>query len=202
MSFWKVVGGIAAGVGAVAALPVAGPIGAVTAVGAVVGGVVGGTAGAAVALNDEDEIEQRDKEIKKGRAENIELKDKYEKELQDLAKKLEGYKEHTGAIVGMVAIGMATANADGEIAPSEKEAIMEFSAGVQHSKLPSEVQSLVKKLIDSPPSLQTAISIIKEHDKNPDWSIYRGIITVVIHADEKEDDLEKEFLNNFDILAA
>lgn len=51
MGFWKILGGIAAGVGAVALLPVAGAVGAVTATGA----IVGGTLGAAVAASSEDE---------------------------------------------------------------------------------------------------------------------------------------------------
>ena len=61
MGFWKILGGIAAGVGAVALLPVAGAVGAVTATGAIVGGAVG----AAVAAGTDDEDEK-----KRVRAEN------------------------------------------------------------------------------------------------------------------------------------
>ena len=55
MGFWKILGGIAAGVGAVALLPVAGAVGAVTATGAIVGGAVG----AAVAAGTDDEDEKK-----------------------------------------------------------------------------------------------------------------------------------------------
>lgn len=55
MGFWKIVGGIAAGVGAVALLPVAGAVGAVTLTGA----VVGGTVGAVVAAGSDDEDEKK-----------------------------------------------------------------------------------------------------------------------------------------------
>ena len=55
MGFWKIVGGIAAGVGAVALLPVAGAVGAVTLTGA----VVGGTVGAVVAAGSDDEEEKK-----------------------------------------------------------------------------------------------------------------------------------------------
>lgn len=53
MGFWKILGGIAAGVGAVALLPVAGAVGAVTATGAIVGGAVGAVV--AAGTGDEDE---------------------------------------------------------------------------------------------------------------------------------------------------
>lgn len=55
MGFWKVLSGIAAGVGAVALLPVAGAVGAVTATGAIVGGAVG----AVVAAGTDDEDEKK-----------------------------------------------------------------------------------------------------------------------------------------------
>jgi len=55
MGFWKILGGIAAGVGAVALLPVAGAVGAVTATGA----IVGGTVGAVVAAGADDEDEKK-----------------------------------------------------------------------------------------------------------------------------------------------
>lgn len=82
MSFWKMLGGVAAGVGAVAALPVAGPIGAVTAVGAVVGGAIGGTAGAITAFSDEDELKQRDNAVKEERTKRIEQNEKSRKSTQ------------------------------------------------------------------------------------------------------------------------
>ena len=53
MGFWKIVGGIAAGVGAVALLPVAGAVGAVTATGALVGGAVGAVVAAGTDDSDE-----------------------------------------------------------------------------------------------------------------------------------------------------
>lgn len=55
MGFWKIVGGIAAGVGTVAMLPVAGAVGAVTITGALIGGAVG----AAVAASTDDEDEKK-----------------------------------------------------------------------------------------------------------------------------------------------
>lgn len=60
MGFWKIVGGICAGIGAVALLPVAGAVGAVALPGALIGGAVG--AGIAVATDDDEE--KRIKEAK------------------------------------------------------------------------------------------------------------------------------------------
>ncbi len=61
MGFWKILGGIATGVGAVALLPVAGAVGAVTMTGA----LVGGTIGAAVAAGSEDEKKKLREENKR-----------------------------------------------------------------------------------------------------------------------------------------
>ena len=55
LSFWKVAGGVVAGVGAVACLPVAGAVGAVTLKGAAIGGTIGGLGGFAMAKEDEKE---------------------------------------------------------------------------------------------------------------------------------------------------
>jgi hypothetical protein len=51
----KVIGGVAAGIGTVAALPVMGAIGTVSILGAIIGGTVGGIAGAAVAGKDSED---------------------------------------------------------------------------------------------------------------------------------------------------
>ncbi len=68
MGFWKILGGIAAGVGAVALLPVAGAVGAVTATGAIVGGTVGATI--AMGTDDSDEKKRLRRENQQVRAES------------------------------------------------------------------------------------------------------------------------------------
>ena len=54
MEAYKVAGGVAAGVGVVAALPVLGAIGSVSLLGAILGGTVGGIAGAVASEMEED----------------------------------------------------------------------------------------------------------------------------------------------------
>ena len=53
--FMKVIGGSAAGVGLIAALPIFGAIGTVTAGGVIIGSLLGAGAGVAVVANDEEE---------------------------------------------------------------------------------------------------------------------------------------------------
>jgi len=59
MNTIKVIGGVAAGIGTVSALPVMGKFGRVSLLGAVLGGTIGGLAGAAIAIKDDEDSDAR-----------------------------------------------------------------------------------------------------------------------------------------------
>jgi len=114
MNMWKILGGAALGVVAVAALPVAGPIGAVTAIGAAVAGTAGAAAGGVAEYYDNDEEKAREEgelegeERAKRKAE--EAKRKARKEAKRKAEEAKRSKEIGRAYY---AIGLACANCDG-----------------------------------------------------------------------------------------
>ena len=89
MGFWKILGGIAAGVGTVALLPVAGAVGAVTMTGA----IVGGTGGAAVAAGSEDEKKKLREENQRMAATNVAVTQNAERMVSDAKQKVSKAKE-------------------------------------------------------------------------------------------------------------
>ena len=203
MSFWKVLGGVAAGIGTVACLPVAGAVGAVTLAGAAVAGTVGGIAGAAVAMNDEE----CEEELSESRENNNKLKariamqETFIKECEKDLEKLSPYEAHAKYLVSLVAIGVAAANADGMISPEEEEALDAFVLGMSQSRLPDEVLSTIEDLKNNPPNLVTAVKIAEEMGCLH-WKRFDQVINLVIDADEKINDKEKAFLQAFRNMAA
>ena len=110
MGFWKILGGIAAGVGAVALLPVAGAVGAVTMTGA----LVGGTVGAAVAAGSEDEKKKLREENQRVVANSAVVAQNAEKIVSDANQKVSKANEK-------VAVAEQRANAAEALAADLKE---------------------------------------------------------------------------------
>jgi len=194
MGFWKVLGGIGLGVAAVVALPVAGPIGAVTAVGAAVGGAIGGAAGALASDSDREEGEK----IGEARATA-----KYKVEVDSMVSKMKIFqdtlksdKEHFEFLIAMYAVGLATANSDGEIADVEMQEINDFVAGASQSSFPPHIKGMITRLRNNPPTLQTAMSYVKKL-KKVDISLFEDIVIMVIEADGKKVKEERAFLTAF-----
>ncbi len=112
MGFWKILGGIAAGVGAVALLPVAGAVGAVTMTGA----IVGGTVGAAVAAGTEDEKKKLREENQRMAATNVAVAQNAERMVSDANQKVSKANEKA-------AVAEQRANAAEAMAADLKEKI-------------------------------------------------------------------------------
>lgn len=202
MSFWKILGGVAAGVGVVVALPVAGPIGAVTAVGAAVGAGMGGLVGAAASVVDDKEKEscRRDGEST--------ATAKYEKQvtkllssLKEAEGKLQSDESYFQLIIALFAIGMATANADGEISDEEIVDLEEFVTGVGHSNLPIYVKNLIATLKNSPPTFNTAMQYVRKLN-TIDLTLFESVIEVISASDGRMAPEETALLTAFRQAAA
>ena len=198
VSFWGVLAGAAVGVGAVAAAPftgggsvlgfaplalslagAGGAAAAAGATGAVVGGVVVG------AFNDEGERQAKDAGRREG---EMKAKAEYIGKLASLTAQLEEFvgmvkdqEEFSGAVLAMTAVGMATANCDGEIHEEERKSIELFIAGVSAANLPKKVKTGIEGMYKTPPDLRTAFEAARE--ANIPMDLVDEIIEVVIHAD-------------------
>lgn len=201
MSFWKVLGGAAAGVACIVALPVAGPIGAVTALGAAVAAGTGAAAGGiAAAVDDSDHIaEKRGKE--KAAAAYDQKYSKLATAFEDVEKRLNETSDYFDLIIAMEAVGIACAACDGEISPEERQEIDEFIAGVSSSELPSHVKDKIQEIAMNPPSVTTAFELSKRVGLDS-YGLFDEIIEVVMHADGRIHKDEKAFRSAWNELVA
>ena len=168
MGFFKVLGGIALGVGCIAAAPftgggsllaagvsLAGSLGGVgTIAAAVAAGTAGAVAGAAASESEEEEKRRARREGKEAGQRIAE--EKYQKIVDDLSQRLMRREHYEKALVGLFAVGMAVANADG-ICDEEREELDQFVGGIASGYLPDEIKSAIEKLRGNPPTLKQAI---------------------------------------------
>lgn len=190
MGLFKVLGCVAAGIGAVACLPVMGAVGAVTLTGALVGGTVGAIGGAIASSAEEEEKAKCKRDgVEEGIAKCI-IK------LKEMKSRSEDSEAYFKFLIALVAVGMATANADGEICAQELQEIEEFTAGVGCSELPAHVKEAITKLKNTPPSFNTAMNYVWEAG-NVDLSLFEAVIEVVSASDGRFDEKEKALLVAF-----
>ena len=183
MGFWKVLGGIAAGVGVIVALPVAGPIGVVTAIGAAVGAGIGGLVGAAASLGEEEEKESCRREGERVAVAKYEKKvEKLVVALKDAEGKLLDDKSYFQLLIALFAVGMATANADGNVSEEELADLEQFAAGIGHSNLPPHVKGMFTRLKNKPPTFNAAMQYVNKLD-TVDVSLFQKVIEIVSASD-------------------
>ncbi|MGL5124817.1 MAG: TerB family tellurite resistance protein [Fusobacteriaceae bacterium] len=193
MSFFKILGGIAAGVGCVVAAPVFGAVGAVTAVGAAVGAGVGALAGGIAARVESDE-----KEVIKTNAhkegvfagENA-IKVKF-------SEKLNTVKKRDELLLAMTAMGIAMANANGVIEEEELLEIQTFTGVIENNVVfPQELKDAVSKIIQEKPNFRTAIQYAKQIDKES-YELITQLLETVAYADGTLDLEEKAILDKWE----
>lgn len=188
MGFFKVLGGVALGVGAIAAAPFTGGgslVGAATLAGSLAGAgtvaaaVGAGAAGAAAgyALSEKEEEErrrEREQDIKAGEAiatqtyePRIQESEKNLAETTKRAEKLEAetqdYLEFHKKQVGKFAVGMAMVNADGKISPEERKDIITFLEKASANDYPPTIIDDLRALVQAPPSFEQAVAKAKEY---------------------------------------
>jgi tellurite resistance protein len=197
MGFWKVLGGVAAGIGAVACLPVMGAVGAVTLVGAVVGGTVGAIGGAIASATDEEEKASCERAgEQKATAKYEERVQKLVAALKEMEARMDDSETYFRFLVALVAVGMATANADGTIGEEELQELEEFTTGIGCSKLPAHVKGMITKLKNNPPSFNTAMNYVRKAG-DVDLALFEMVIEVVAASDGRVDEKEKALLSAF-----
>ena len=199
-------GGVVLGVGAVAAAPFTGGgsifaavglgsslMGAGTIAAAAGTAAVAGGAGAYMARKENEEDEKLNQEL----AEQKLRADKLEEGIKKALITFQGDREYFNYIIGLTAIGLAMANADGEIAPEETRELEEFIGGIANSNYPSYVKQAINDLYENVPNLMTAMKFISKI--NPDnYETIRDLIEVVMMADKISHKKEVAFIQAFE----
>lgn len=217
MGFFKVLGGVALGVGAVAAAPFTGGgslIGAATLAGSLAGAgtvaaaVGAGAAGAAAgyALSEKEEEERRRERAQAAKAgekiaddkwqpqvaEAVFKKNEVEKENKKLLTETKEYREFGEKLVGMFAVGIAVALADGTISPQEEDEISELISGMDAAHYPKEIISEIEALERNPLSFEEALD--KAYACGVSKEEMDDIITQVANADGIIEPEEERFI--------
>ncbi|EGR0942957.1 TerB family tellurite resistance protein [Vibrio cholerae] len=213
MSFWKILGGVAVGVGAVAAAPFTGGgsiFGAVTLAGSLAGAgtvaaaIGAGAVGAAVgaAMDSDDDIKKKAYSDGKaeGIAENAAKLQQLENKLKQALAKLKDSAAYYDTIYAMEAVALAVAHCDGSFCDDERKQIDEFIAGVASSSLPNEIKQKLTDMYETPLNIREAFELVKRADV--DLELVDEIIDVVIHADDHVHENESAFIQAWNELKA
>lgn len=224
MGLFKILGGVALGVGAVAAAPFTGGgsiLGAATIVGSLAGAgtvaaaVGAGAAGAAAgyALNKKDEEEQKksvDHARKEGKLAGEKIaQNKYEQKLRDAQKNIvewrnqfeqakmntEEWQAYGKQITAMFGVGLAVAYIDGQLAPEEQEEIDEFTFGASTAALPQSAVQAIKALEKNPPSFEDAIK--RAQEAGVQRPVIDSIIEAIANADHNLAPSEEALLSDW-----
>lgn len=206
MGFGKILGLAALGVAAVAAAPFTGGgslFGAATLAGSLAGagaiaaagtaGAVGAGVGYALSRKEEEEEQVKNEKI----AELRKKAEKFEEDFKRAISQFQGDKEYFNFIIASTALGMAIANADGEISNDELIEINEFVGGIASSNYPQHIVYTITQLKDNPPSFNEAMKYLEKVNISNYESI-RSLIELVIEADGIIHEKEKAFLEAFD----
>lgn len=201
------VGGVALGVGAVAAAPFTGGgsifgavalgsslMGAGTIAAAAGTAAVAGGAGAYMARKENEEDEKLNQEL----AEQKLRADKLEEGIKKALSTFQGDREYFNYIIGLTAIGLAMANADGEIAPEERRELEEFIGGIANSNYPPYVKQAINDLYENVPNLMTAMKYISKINPKNHETI-RDLIKLVMMADNIRHEREVAFIQAFEV---
>lgn len=208
ISPWKILGGAVIGVGAIAAAPITGGgslLGGATLLGSLAGagtvaaavgaGAVGAGAGAYMSKAEEDEKKKKDDELAK-----LAVKaEKFETDLNKILSTFNDQQQYFNLVIAMTAVGMACANADGEIAEEERKYIDEFVAGVSASALPQREKDKIDDLYKNPPRLKQAFDLVLAVNAKS-FSVFDQIIDVTIAADGRKHEKEMEFKKDWEQL--
>jgi hypothetical protein len=212
MNVWRILGGAAIGVGAVAAAPFTGGgsiLGAATLLGSLAGagtiaaavgvGAAGALVGASIGDGESDEDAYM-RGLMDGKADIYiklqALKAKINSKLEELDDIYEGYD----AILAMEAVAIACANCDGEICAAEQEHIEMFIHGVSKSAIPDSIKERINDIHERPLSLRQAFHMAK--NTGIEFDVFDQIVDVVIHADDIVHEKETAFLESWNALKA
>ena len=166
-----------------------------------VAGIAAGVAVKKTADYVSDKIDERDNRIRNESAKAAESKTakKYENKIVGLTDRLKNYHDLDKKILGLYAVGLAVANADGHICEAERAEIDGFVAGCVAGILPAHVKETIAELSLTPPSLERAIQFAVEAKLSKDD--INDVIDVVAMADGTVCEYEKAFIKKWEKLA-
>jgi len=205
MGFGKILGLAVLGIGAVAAAPFTGGgsifgaatlaasltgAGAIAAAGAA--GAAGASVGYVLSRKEEEEEQAKNEKI----AELNKKAEKYEEELKKAISQFQGDKEYFNYIIASTAMGMAVANADGEISSEELIEINEFVGGMASLNYPQHIVTQIEEFKNNPPSFNEAMKYL-ERVSESNYESIKNLIELVIEADGFIHEKEKAFLEAF-----
>ena len=210
MGFWKILGGVAIGVGAVAAAPFTGGgsvVGAATLLGSMAGaGTVAaagaaGTAGAvAGAVLSDQEKEERQNETRRAKEAGVAAgaklaEDQWKEKFITLCSKLKERENFENTLIGLMAVGLAVANADGEICDEERFELDDLISGISSSSLPSSIKETILQMRNDPPNFNQAMAIARKYGCNvEDIDV---VIEVMANADDVITPEEDAFISKW-----
>ncbi len=197
MGWGKILGGVALGVGAVAAAPFTGGgsiLGAATLASSLAGagaaaagaGAVGAAVGAVFSNEEEKEKQENEKRIAEA-----------SKKASKAEKIVKAHKEHSKLILALSALGISMANADGEISPEEELELNEFVGGLSSQGYPEHIKAQIREFIYNPPSFNEALDYL-ENVRAIEYDEIRSLLISVMEADGKIEIMEKAYLQAFD----
>lgn len=212
MGFFKILGGIALGIGAVAAAPFTGGgsllagaslaaslAGAATVATAVGAGAVGAVVGAA--MSDSDREKGR-REGERTATAKYQLKmDQLLGEFERAKRTMTDDKAYYELLVAMYAVGIATAKADGVISEEELADLEQLTAGIATSNLPSHVKDSFNLLRANPPNFNTAMEYVKKLN-GVNIKLFENVIEVISYSDGVQTPQEIALLEAFRRAAA
>lgn len=175
MGFFKCLGYVAAGVGAVVLAPATGgssialaigALGTTTAAGAAIGVGIGATAAAvdhAVTSREEVREESYRQGVAAGnKAGEAAAKEKYQSRINDLVERLKQYLDTDQKLIGLYAVGLSVANSDGVICEEETLELEAFVSGCMASHMPPHFKEIIAELKASPPTFEQAINFARK----------------------------------------
>jgi tellurite resistance protein len=127
-------------------------------------------------------------------------KRKYEKRIADVVERLAAYHDAEEKLVALYAVGLAVANADGEISEEERGSLELFVSGCLGSHLPAHLKKTIQQLYAKPPAFQRAMNIAKQAQL-PRQDI-DDVIMLVAEADGVIVPAEEKFIARWKKMAA
>lgn len=205
MGFFKCLAYVAGGVGAVVLAPVTGggslalaigALGTTTIAGAAIGAGIGATAAAIDhSMSAKEDAYSRGAAVGAKAGERV-AQEKYESKISDLTQRLLSYHDTDLKLVGMYAVGLAVANADGEICEEEREELDSFVSGCMAGHLPAHIKATIASLSKAPPTLKRAREFATEAQL-PKQDI-DDIIDLIAHSDGELHLKEKSFIKRWE----
>jgi len=194
MGLLKFFGSVAMGIGAIALAPAAIAVSATTLACGGVAGAIGYGISASRSKRKMEEARNEGERIATAR--NCRKMKRVNESVKKVKEVLAADKEYFQFIIALVAVGLASANADGNVSEIEQTELEEFVAGISHKKLPPHVRGIITRLKNKPPSFNTAMQYVKRLGE-VELKVFGEIIEVVANADGKVTKKEAAMLAAF-----